>query len=337
MNRSRPMQLLRTLVVPLMAALMTPLLGSPARAELRFAHPQVEAGEVRSGAPLSQRFDFVNDGPAPAVITEVRASCGCLSPRLEPAGTALPHSCAPGEQGALVLEVNTLSQGPGVHVWTLAVRYETGGQVHEAEVRLSARVVTEVAVRPAELTIFADAAVVHEIVVTDLRPQPLHVTEVRSTSPRITGRVTEPSRDMAGHAVHKVRLEVAGDFPEGRHQETVDLFTDDPTYRDLRVQLTVVKRGRRRLTATPNPVELLVEPGQGASQLILVRDSDGQPVVIDRAEADDPAVTCRWAPGPTRVAAVRVRGSGRVRTTVRIHVGKPVEETLAVPVTCTPR
>jgi hypothetical protein len=328
-------------VVPYAVALLTALGGTAARADLRFAHPEVEAGEVRSGAPLSQRFEFVNDGPAPAIVTEVRASCGCLTPRLEPAGTALPHTYRPGEQGTLLLEVNTLSQEPGVHVWPLAVVYETNGRPRQADLRLSGRVVTEVSVRPAELTVFADAAVRHEIVVTDLRPKPLDVTEVRSTSSQVTGAVTGRSRDADGHAVRTVRLEVACDYAEGRRQEMLDLVTDDPSYRILRVPLTVVKRGRRRLSASPDPVTLVAAAGQELpSRVVLVRDADDQPVVVERVEADEPAVTCRWAQGPNHLATVKVhvdrsRLTGRtLQTAIHIHISKPEGETLTVPVTC---
>jgi hypothetical protein len=321
--------------------LLCVLAGTPARADLRFGQTQIEVGEVRSGAPLAQRFAFVNDGPAPVAITAVQPSCGCLTPRLEPAGTLLPHTYQPGEQGALLLEVNTLSQNQGVHTWHLVVRSETAGKPHGTELRVSGRVVTEVAVQPAELTVFADAAVAHEIVVTDLRPQPLHVTEVRGTAPGLTGRVTEQCRDAAGRWVCKVRLEVAGDYPEGRGQEILDIVTDDPTYRDLRVPLTVVKRGRQRLSASPSPVSLFLPPGQEiASRIVLVRDAADQAVVVDQVTADDPAIRCRWAQGPNHLATVKVQADrsrasgGTLRSAIRVHVSKPVDETLVVPVTC---
>jgi hypothetical protein len=322
--------------------LLCVLVGSPSRAELRFGRTQVEVGEVRSGAPLAQRFAFVNDGPTPVAITAVQTSCGCLTPRLEPAGTSLPHTYRPGEQGALLLEVNTLSQNQGVHTWRLVVCSETAGEPHETELRVSGRVVTEVAVQPAELTVFADAAVAHEIVITDVRPQPLHVTEVRGTSPRLTGRVTEQSRDAAGHWLCKVRLEVAGDYPEGRGQQILDIVTDDPTYRDLRVPLTVVKRGRQRLSASPSPVSLFAPAGQEvASRIVLVRDAADQPVIVDQVTADDPAIRCRWAEGPNHLATVKVQvdrsraTGGTLRSAIHVHVSKPVDESLVVPVTCT--
>jgi hypothetical protein len=327
--------------VALAAAL---LLGAVARAEWRVLEPAAEVGEVRSGAPLAHRFAFVNDGPTPVVVTEVRAGCGCLTPRLEPAGTTLPHAYLPGERGALLLEVNTLGQPPGPNTWHLSVCYRIGDEDRQADLRLSGRVVTEVAVQPAALTLFADAAVTHEIVLTDLRPRPLAVTAVRGSAAQVSGRVTGQSQDAAGHWLCKIGLEVAADYPEGRHDEVLDIITDDPTYPDLRVPLTIVKRGRKRLSAAPNPVALPAGPGQQApAQLVLVRDRDGQPVVVDRVDADDPAVSCRWSEGPNTPAAVKVRvdptrlADGPWHSALHIHISKPVAETLTVPVTVDPR
>src|SRR5205085_10861316 len=53
---------------------------APARADLHFSQPRVQRGIVRSGVPLAQRFDFVNQGPGAVTITDLRASCGCLAP-----------------------------------------------------------------------------------------------------------------------------------------------------------------------------------------------------------------------------------------------------------------
>jgi hypothetical protein len=331
--------MIRTLI-PIAVALVA-LGGQAARAELRFVETRVDVGEVRSGAPLGHRFAFVNDGPAPAVITEVRTSCGCLAPRLDPDGTRLPHTYQPGEEGALLLGVNTLSQSRGPHTWHVAVRYETGGEVHETELRIDGRVITEVSVQPAELTVFADAAVAHEIVVTDLRPQPLKIREVRSTSAHVTGRLVEESHGAAGAWSGKIRLDVAADCPPGRHDELLDILTDDPTYADLRVPLTVVKRERHRLSAEPNVVALRAAAGADvASGLVLVRDAEDQPVVVEEVTADDPALRCRWAQGPNRLATVKVRaergraGGTMLRTAIHIHISKPAGEVLTVPVTC---
>ena len=86
------------------AVLLALAVSGAARADLRFADPVVSAGEVRTGAALSHRFTFVNRGAAPATIAEVRSSCGCMKPRLEPDGTDLPHTCQPGDEGSLLLQ-----------------------------------------------------------------------------------------------------------------------------------------------------------------------------------------------------------------------------------------
>src|SRR5215470_1757868 len=100
----------------LVAALL-PLSAATARADLAFASPTVDAGEVRSGTPLKRTFTFVNSGSAAVEITDLRTSCGCVKPQLE------KRTYAPGEGGEVVLDVHTLSQPAGEHTWRLSVAY----------------------------------------------------------------------------------------------------------------------------------------------------------------------------------------------------------------------
>src|SRR5205823_6646226 len=102
-------------------------------------------------------------------------------------------------------------------------------------------------------------------------------------------------RAEGGQTTQSIRLAVTEDCAQGRHDEFLHLRTDDPEYQDLKVPVTVVKRSRQRLAATPSEVTLTAPPGQPVpSRIVLVRDGDGQGVVIDRVEADDPAVLCQW-------------------------------------------
>ena len=104
----------------LAAVTLLALSATTARADLKFDHPTVDVGEVRSGAPLKQRFAFVNDGPGTIEIISVRPGCGCVSSSLE------KSTCSAGESGAVVLEVRTLSQSPGEHTWRQRVTYLAG-------------------------------------------------------------------------------------------------------------------------------------------------------------------------------------------------------------------
>jgi hypothetical protein len=319
----------------LAAAVLLALAAAPARADLTFADPTVDAGEVRSGAPLKQRFAFVNDGPGDVEITDLRASCGCVRPAL--AKTAY----GPGARGELVLDVHTLSQPAGEHTWRLLVAYRAGGQAREAELVVRGRVVTEVTAQPAALAISTDGAAAHDITLTDLRARPLTVTAVHTSSPHLKGEVKQTTTDGAGHRVVIVGLSVGADCPEGRHEETVALLTDDAEYRELTVPVTVVKRAKRQVTAAPAAVSLAAPRGQPVpSRVVLLRPAGDAAVVVERVEADDPAVVCTWAPGPDNCATVKVAidrdqlPADGLHSTIHVHISKPAPDTLTVPVTC---
>src|SRR5437762_765929 len=174
---------MRNLSMAVAAAALLALSATTARAELTFANPAVDAGEVRSGAPLKQAFAFVNEGKTAVEVTDLRTGCGCVKPKLE------KRAYAPGEGGEVVLEVHTLSQPAGEHAWRLQVAYRAGGEAREAELSLRGRVITEVAVQPSALTIMTGSAAAHEIVLTDLRDRPLDVTGVHTSSAHLKGEV----------------------------------------------------------------------------------------------------------------------------------------------------
>jgi hypothetical protein len=312
------------------------LLATPAaRADLRFAQPRADAGQVFCGAALTHSFAFVNQGPEPVTITDLRASCGCTTPCLS------QRTSQPGEPGELRLDVNTLSQAPGPHTWRVQVCARSGDTSTEATLELTATVVTEVRVEPAAVTVFTDGAVGQEVVVTDLRPQPFSVIAVRATAAALTPRLGDAYRDADGHWARKIQVDVAGDCPEGRHEEVLGIYTDDARYRELQVPVTIIKRPRTQLSATPSQVMLTAPPGQPVpARIVLVRDRDNQPVVVDRVEADDPAVVCHWAAGPDAMATVKIQvdrhrvATDGLHTLVHVHISKPVEQTLSIPVTC---
>src|SRR5262249_55062410 len=137
------------------------LAATSAQADLRFVRPSAHVGEVRTGRPLTHRFAFVNTGPEAVEITDTRASCGCLAPRLA------KRLYQPGEEGELLMEINTLSKPAGQNPWHVKVGSCRGDTAGEASLQLTAQVVAEVAVQPAAVTVFAGNAVGHEILLTD--------------------------------------------------------------------------------------------------------------------------------------------------------------------------
>jgi hypothetical protein len=318
-------------------AVLVALAGqAAARADLFCDRPTVDAGEVRSGAPLAQPFALVNRGPAPLEIVGVRPSCGCIRPEVR------PLFYPPGQDGALLLEVNTLTQPAGPHAWTLQVVYREGGQEQELTLTVTARVVTEITVEPPVLALSTDTAIAHEITVTDRRERPLDLLAVQASLPQLRTSLGEPRRDDQGRWCRAVRVEVLPDCPEGRHEAVLHLLTNDPTYAVLNVPLTVTKRSRAGVRATPEAVSVSAAgAGPLPARIVLLDGADGRPVAVERVEADDPAVRCSWAAGPgpratLKVQIDRARVAGPIlQTAVRVHLGGPTPQTLTVPVTCT--
>jgi hypothetical protein len=318
-----------------LAAALLALLPGRVRAELTFVAPTVDVGVVRGGAPLKQRFAFVNAGPDSVEITDLRSSCGCVRPKLD------RRTFAAGESGEVVLEVHTLGQSEGEHDWLLHVAYQSGGAAHQAELVLHGRIVTEVTVQPAVLTIFTENAATHEIVLTDLRDRPLNVTGVSASSPHLHGEVRETTTDAAGHRLVRIALSLATACPAGRYEETVAILTDDTIYRELTVPITVVKRPRQSVTASPTAVSLAAARGQPVpSRIVLLRPAGAEAVAVQSVEADDPAIVCTWAAGPDNCATLKVRidrtklTAESLRSAIHVHISKPTSETITVPVTC---
>src|SRR5262249_2726317 len=178
--------------------LLLALVGTTARGDLHFPEPTAQAGEVRTGAPLTHRFAFVNTGPEEVEIIEARASCGCSKPRWA------RRMYRRGEEGELLLEINTLGQSAGMHTWRVLVTYQSGNTRVERPLQLTGQVITEVSVQPASVTVYADQAVSHEVLLTDLRPKPLDVREVRTSSAKLKAQAGDTQRNALGHPVRKI-------------------------------------------------------------------------------------------------------------------------------------
>jgi hypothetical protein len=296
-----------------------------ARADLRFDVVRVDLGDVRSNVPIAKAFSFTNQGPEAVDLVEARPSCGCLKPLL-----AKMH-VDPGERGDVTLEVNTLGQPAGPHAWQLTLVYKVGGDIREQTLQVVATVVTEVSIQPAAVTLVADGPLTHEIALTDLRPRPLAITRLESTSAWLTADAGPLIRDAFNNATSKIRIAVASSCPPGRHEEHIVIHTNDAVYRQLKVAVTVVKREGNSCLATPSEVELSAGP-----RLVRLADRQGRVVVVESIQSDDSAITCRWAPGPENHATLKMEldrshwnGEG-LDTQVRLQMSSPVREVVTI-------
>ena len=306
------------------------------RAELVFEQPRADLGEVRRGPVLLQRFVFVNRGAESVEVVDAKTTCGCLVPKFS------ARTIAAGGAGWVELEVNTLTQPAGPHSWRVDLFYQIGERRLETAVVVQARLIAEIEVLPAALQISGDRKLTHEITVTDRRPQPFKVIAVQPSSPHLWARLGGTRHDDQGRLTQVIFLEVSGDCPDGKHDEIVAIYTDDPGYRELRMPVSVVKRARQRVTASPASLNLRTKPGQPVpAQIILLRDAEGQQVVVDQVMVENPALTATFAQGPNTMSTIKVQvddkglsGEG-LRGSIQVHISQPASQVITIPLECT--
>jgi len=86
---------------------------------LKFAHPELDFGDLKQGKPQPGTFVFTNTGDAPFVLTNVVPSCGCTTlkwPR---------HPIKPGKTGEI--KVTYDAQHTGRFIKTIRVEGNIAG------------------------------------------------------------------------------------------------------------------------------------------------------------------------------------------------------------------
>jgi hypothetical protein len=292
-----------------------------ASAQLRFPQPMVNLGELRGGPIYPHTFDFVNDGNQPLEITDIRFGCGCLN------GTLDKRIIQPGQKGSLVMTVRTLGQPGGPRTWQAQVHYRIGTKLAEVPVIIGANIHNEVTIEPSIIGMTIDTTLRQEVTIKDTRATPMKIAAIRASSPAIRVKVLPTE-----NGVTKVLLEVSrSDLTAVRQEAMLNIYGDDPNYRQLQVPITLIKANRAEVTASPDKVEIT-----SGSQLVRFRASGDKTVRIEKAEADDPAIRCTWAPGPGDDATLKITAdpakaaSGNARVT--IHFRTPADHSMVIPV-----
>jgi hypothetical protein len=307
-------------------------------APLAIDPPTVDCGELPANKPLVRTFRLKNTGPVALTITDVTGACGCFRHSL---GARL---LAPGESTELTVGINLMTQPEGPNTWRIAVRYKTDATppvTGEQLIRLAAKVKKEVSVEPVALLLSAEREITGTFTVIDRRGKPLTVIGVRLGLKGVRADV-KPAADAGGRRTQKVELIVGDDCPTGQHADEVCIDTDDPEYKELRVPLRVIRKARATgVQVAPGSVTLRFAKDQWtASSLVRLKDADDREVMVEKAEADHPAIACKWAAGPGAMSTLRVtvdldkaKAAGVGVVTVRVK--GPAAETLLIPVSWT--
>lgn len=277
----------------------------------------VDRGQVRIGPPLTQSFRLTNRGEQTLTITGVTSTCGCLAPKLERTNLA-PNECA-----TLTVEVNSLSQPAGLVAWVTRVSWRTNEQSGELLLTLKANLISEVRVEPAAVAFQVRRTRSIDVTITDARAKPLRITAVGSTIPQVKAELL-PSQDIA---TQRIRLTASADGPPGVQTAAAWFTTDDPLYPQIRVPVTLTVPTKTRVSASPSVLFL-----DGSSGRILLRDSEGQPVQIERIEVEGPLAASANGAMVT-VATDKTKWAGTPSSgKVIVHLRAPVVEIIAISV-----
>jgi len=126
-------------------------------------------------------------------------------------------------------------------------------------------------------------------------------------------------------------------LPAGRHAEVLTIETNDPEYKSFQITVQITRRSANQVTALPENVSLRLASGQtSASSLVRLRDGGGRRVVVEKIEADHPAIRTKWAAGPDAMATLRITvEAGTAKEglgTVKVHLSEPPGQVVSIPV-----
>jgi hypothetical protein len=306
---------MRTLLHGLVVGMV--LLSGPtlARAQLVFDPPSIDLGEAKAGQVFAKEVKVTNPTGSAITVADIKSSCGCVRPVMEPA------TLAPGASGVLKLEVNTVTSNPGPTTYGLRLRFQDQGQLREQQYVLTAHVIQEIVVNPASITCIGERPRPQTISLLDKRPTPFKPVKLERTSPFLEVEWVQPPQ-MDPQPQYALKVTVREDLPAGKHDHEVIVYTSDPAYPALRIPISITKRAKARFVASP--ILLSLTPGFTASRQVTVRDQQGQSLVIERVEASPGLVVTQAAQATSSItlnvsldANVKDHSDGEVRVFVK--------------------
>ncbi len=276
--------------------------GAPCvRAELICPEPSFNAGHLLAGKPFKHLFALNNQGKEAIHILEALPSCGCLRPTLSK--TILN----PGEAITLPIEIHTLTKPQGAHRFSINIRYKEAGEIKELALEVKALIQVEVEVTPAASAIFTDRAITHTFSVKDMRAKPMRIIAADSSNARVTFQIHPPTLNENKESIQIITVFISELLTPGKHDLWIHLVSDDASYGEMKIPLTIVKRDGKLASAAPS--RLYLEGSVGipfGAKMVRINKAGTEPVKVDKVECSHPAFKCTWAQGPGDDATIRL-------------------------------
>ena len=276
--------------------------GAPSvRAELICPEPSFNAGHLLAGKPFKHLFALNNQGKEAIHILEALPSCGCLRPTLSK--TILN----PGEAITLPIEIHTLTKPQGAHRFSINIRYKEAGEIKELALEVKALIQVEVEVTPAASAIFTDRAITHTFSVKDMRAKPMRIIAADSSNARVTFQIHPPTLNENKESIQTITVFISELLTPGKQDLWIHLVSDDASYGEMKIPLTIVKRDGKLASAAPS--RLYLEGSVGipfGAKMVRINKAGTEPVKVDKVECSHPAFKCTWAQGPGDDATIRL-------------------------------
>ncbi len=235
----------------------------PDRPALAFDQYMVNFGQPQPRAIHEAQFHFENRSSRSVKITEVKPSCGCLTPKLVGYNAERRHEerteFAPGEHGVLAMGIRPAKEQPGDKSYTVSVSYNDGQprtETLEFRITLPKKKLT---VEPNELYFYQltgepDSRVV---MVRDFRDKPAHVMSAEAMTagnaaeakplPGVTVVLGEITPGADGEVAWPIQVSIGPDLAPGRVDGWLVISTDDPEA--PRVKIPILLFGKEQGTA----------------------------------------------------------------------------------------
>jgi hypothetical protein len=247
-----------------------------AHAQFVFDPPTIDLGEAKAGQTFNKEIKVTNPTGTAITVAEIKSSCGCIRPVLE------PTTLAPGASGTLKLEINTLTSNPGPTTYGLRLRFQEHGQLKEQQYVLTAHVIQEIVVTPAQIMCFGERPRPQVITFLDKRGTTFQPVKLERTSPYLNIEWVRPP-EGSPQPQYALQVSVRDDLPAGRHDHEIIVHTSDPIYPALRIPISIAKKVKARFVASPILISLA--PSIAPSRQVTVRDQQGQGLTVERLEA----------------------------------------------------
>jgi len=233
-------------------------------ADKMFTARSYDFGSIARGAKAEFAFELTNLYLEDVQIANVRATCGCTTPRIE------KDTLKTYEKAAVIAHINS-DRFLGDQGSTITVTIDKP-QYAQVQLHVKVHIFSDVLLEPSSVALGGVArghSAERTISVCYTGRSDWQIVEVRSGNPHLTGKATETAR-QGGQITYDLKAVLDKGAPVGYVREHLWLITNDPRTKEIPVP--VEGHVQAEISVSPSSLFLgVVQPGQSVTRQIVVR------------------------------------------------------------------